>query len=91
MRTMVKKEIKHCNVGKAFAAKPCDASETAAVPNFRTVQSLPFQYSSMDFVRPLKCIGIRDKDDVNISVIIFTYAVMRVGVLLEVTRTQTAE
>ena len=90
MRTMVKKEIRNCNVCKVFAAKPFDAPETAALPTFRTVQSLPFQYTGVDFIGPLKCKGIGGKEDIKVSVIIFTCAVMR-GVHLEVTRTQTAE
>ena len=90
MRTMVKKEIRNCNVCKVFAAKPFDAPETAALPTFRTVQSLPFQYTRVDFIGPLKCKGIGGKEDIKVSVIIFTCAVMK-GVHLEVTRTQTAE
>jgi len=77
MRTMVKKEIRNCNVCKVFTAKPFDAPETAALPTFRTVQSLPFQYTGVDFIGPLKCKRIGGKEDIKVSVIVFTCAVMR--------------
>ena len=90
MRTLVKRAIRNCNVCKVFAAKPFEAPATAALPMFRTVQSLPFQYTGVDFAGPLTCRGARGKEEINVYVIIFTCAVMR-GVHLEVTRSQTAE
>eukprot|EP00795_Rhopilema_esculentum_P006372 gene6372-biopygen7981 len=54
MRTLVKREIRNCNVCKVFSAKPFEAPATAALPMFRTVQSLPFQNTGVDFAGPLK-------------------------------------
>ena len=59
MRTMVKEEIKNCNVCKIFAAKPFKAPETAALPMFRTVQSLPFQYTGVDLFDLLNAKEVR--------------------------------
>eukprot|EP00795_Rhopilema_esculentum_P001699 gene1699-biopygen10278 len=56
----------------------------------KTVQSLPFQNTGVDFAGPLKCRGSTSKEEIKVYVIIFTCAVMR-AVHLEVTRSQTAE
>ena len=40
MRSLVKKVIRNCNVGKVFSAKPFGNQETAALPLFRTTMSL---------------------------------------------------
>ena len=90
MRALVKRAIRNCIVCKVFAAKPLEAPATAALPMFRTVQSLLFQYTGVDFAGPLKCRGARGKEEIKVYVNIFTCAVMR-GVHLEVTWSQTAE
>ena len=67
IRTMFKKEIKNWNVCEVFDAKPYDAPETAALPIFRTAQSLSFQYIGVDFVGLFKCKGIRGKDQIKLQ------------------------
>ena len=42
LRSRVKKYINNCNVCKVFSTKPYGATETAALPTFRTEVSRPF-------------------------------------------------
>ena len=55
LRTLVKKEIRRCNVCKVFATKPYGARTSSILPEFRTEVSRPFQYVGVDFAGPLKC------------------------------------
>ena len=89
LRTLVKKEVRDCNVCKVFAAKPYGAPTTSALPEFRTNVSRPFQYVGVDFAGPLKCKEGKTKEE-KAYVLIFTCATSR-AVHLELTRSQTAE
>ena len=71
-----------------FAAKPFGAPITAALPEFRTEVSRPFQYTGVDFAGPLKYKV--NKREEKAYVLIFTCATSR-AVHLELTRSQTAE
>ena len=88
LRALVKKQIRQCNVCKVFAAKPFGAPMTAALPEFRTEASRPFQYTGVDFAGPLKYKV--NKREEKAYVLIFTCATSR-AVHLELTRSQTAE
>ena len=90
MGSLVKKVIRNCNVCKVFSAKPFGNQETAPSPLFRITMSLPFQRTGVDFAGPLRCRGNHKTDEVKVYVIILTCAMMR-GVILEVTKSQTAE
>ena len=89
LRTLVKKEVRDCNVCKVFAAKPYGAPTTSALPEFRTNVSRPFQYVGVDFAGPLKCKEGKTEEE-KAYVLIFTCATSR-AVHLELTRSQTAE
>ena len=89
LRTLVKKEIRNCNVCKVFATKPYGTPTTSALPEFRTEVSRPFQYAGIDFAGPLKCKISKTKEK-KAYVLIFTCATSK-AVHLELTRTQTAE
>ena len=89
LRTLVKKEIRNCNVCKVFATKPYGAPTTSMLPEFRTEVSRPFQYVGVDFAGPLKCKVSKTREE-KAYVLIFTCATSR-AVHLELTRTQTAE
>ena len=54
LRTLVKKELRNCNVCKVFATKPYGTPTTSTLPEFRTEVSRPFQYVGVDFAGPLK-------------------------------------
>ena len=89
LRTLVKKEIRNCNVCKVFATKPYGTPTTSALPEFRTEVSRPFQYVGVDFAGPLKVKVNKTKEE-KAHVLIFTCTTSR-AVHLELTRTQTAE
>ena len=57
MRSLVKKEIRNCNMCKVFSAKPFGNQETAPFPLFRTTIILPFKQTGVDFAGPLRCRG----------------------------------
>ncbi|XP_074624492.1 uncharacterized protein LOC141882446 [Acropora palmata] len=88
LRALVKKLIRRCNVCKVFAAKPYEAPVTAALLEFRTEVSRPFQYTGVDFAGPLKYKV--NKREEKAYVLMFTCAISR-AVHLELTRTQSAE
>ena len=88
LRSLVKKQIRQCNVCKVFAAKPCGTATTSALPEFRTEVSRPFQYTGVDFAGPLKYKV--NKNENKAYVLIFTCATSR-AVHLELTRSQTAD
>ncbi|XP_074608762.1 uncharacterized protein LOC141863201 [Acropora palmata] len=88
LRALVKKLIQRCNVCKVFAAKPYEAPVTAALPEFRTEVSRPFQYTGVDFAGPLKYKV--NKREEKAYVLMFTCATSS-AVHLELTRTQSAE
>lgn len=71
-----------------FAAKPYEAPVTAALPDFRTEVSRPFQCTGVNFAGLLKYKV--NKREERAYVLMFTCATSRV-VHLEMTRTQSAE
>ena len=89
LRTLVKKEIRNCNVCKVFATKPYGTLTTSALPEFRTEVSRPFQYVGVDFAG-LSKVKVNKTKEEKAHVLIFTCATSR-AVHLELTRTQTAE
>ena len=89
LRTLVKKEIRNCNVCKVFATKPYGTPTTSALPEFRTEVSRPFQYVGVDFAGPLKVKVNKTKEE-KAHVLIFTCTTSRAA-HLELTTTQTAE
>ena len=89
LREKVKKVINKCNVGKVYSAKPFEAPTTAKLPNFRTEDSRPFEFTGVDFAGPLHY-KLSKNEEGKCYVIIFTCAASR-AVHLEVTKTQTAE
>lgn len=62
LRTLVKREIRKFNVCKVFSARPFEAPRTSALQRFHTIQSLPFQYTGVDIIGPLKCKESRGKE-----------------------------
>ena len=54
LHTLVRKEIRNCNVCKVFITKPYATPTTSALPEFHTEVSRPFQYVGVDFAGPLR-------------------------------------
>ena len=91
LRSLVKKQIRECNVCKVFASSPYGATATAPLPEFRTEASRLFQHTGVDFAGPLRY-KINKKEGGKAYVLLFTCATSRaVHLELEVTRSQTAE
>ena len=89
LRSLVKKQIRECNVCKVFATSPYGAKATAPFPEFRTEASRPFQHTGVEFTGVLRY-KINKKEEGKAYLLLFMCATSR-AVPLEVTRPQTAE
>ena len=89
LRSRVRKHLRNCNTCKVYSTKPYGVNTTAALPEFRTTVSRPFQHTGVDFAGPLKY-RVGKKEEGKAFVLLFTCASSR-AVHLELTKSQTVE
>ena len=89
LRSRVRKHLRNCNTCKVYSTKPYGVNTTAALPEFRTTVSRPFQHTGVDFAGPHKY-RVGKKEEGKAFFLLFTCASSR-AVHLELTKSQTVE